>query len=483
MKLSDLSYWNPWWEGKYALYENLKKFYDFSFLATRKRKINFSKNWIIRGPRQVGKTVYLYRLIREAVYCEIALPETITYIFCDRLGGRKELRNIIRDLKELMITKKEGKLLFLDEVNSLKNWEKVYKEICEENFFKVIATGSRPKELEEVAEYFPGRNVEIMNFYPLSFKEYVESFLESFLNKEIEITKNYSFSRSQNQEKIWNFFEEYGFSFGSIKEIAQNLLPLLKEIPYDIFNLFNLEEVLNFFKKLFPYFRLLNFLFQKYLQTGGYPDAIEKEIKKEPLPFEIVIKDTLGTVEKEGLSVEILNRLIPKLLLNIGSKISFSNLANFLDIETKTLIKYIEVLERSFLLREILFFDGKIHPKKERKFYFCDPFLIKAFENYYSVKEVEEGKLVENIVAEHLARYLEDPFRRLWKNQIGYTKEKRKEIDFLIKKGDNLLKIEVKYKESPKDFSKKTDFVLTKDEFISDKKPYQIPVSIFLLVL
>jgi len=356
MKLSDLVNWNPWWKGKLSAIENWQKYYNFSFIA--KREIfDFSKNYIIRGPRQIGKTVFLYRMMNEITNREISEPEAITYVSCDRLGGRKELRNLIKELKEIMREKAKEKFLFLDEITSIKDWEKVYKEICEEGFFRVIATGSRPKELEKVAEFFPGRNVEIFNFYPLSFREFVESFLTSYLSDgKFGIFK---IERSQYYHDISDFFRRNQISLN--QEIAENLL---KEIS----NLKTFE--IEFFKGFSKYFEILDFLFRKYLKTGGYPVAIERELKKEELPSDIVIKDTLGTVEKEGLSAEILNRLIPQLLSELTSKVSYSKLARSLGIDTATLIRYIETLERSFILREIQFFDGKIYPKKEKKFYF-----------------------------------------------------------------------------------------------------------------
>lgn len=469
MKLSDLVNWNPWWKGKLSAIEAWQRYYDFSFIAKR-RIFDFSKNYIIRGPRQIGKTVFLYRLMNEITNKGMSSPESITYISCDRLGGRKELRNLIKELKEIMREKSKEKFLFLDEITSIKDWEKVYKEICEEGFFRAIATGSRPKELERVAEFFPGRNVEIFNFYPLSFRKFVESFLLSYLSQPFGKFGILKIDRTKHFQYISDFFG------GSLnEEIAENLL---KEISGA--KTFEVESLKGFYK----YFEILNFLFRKYIKTGGgYPIAIEKEIKKESPPSEIVIKDTLGTIEKDGLNIEILNRLIPQLLSELTSKVSYSKLAHSLGIDTATLIRYIETLERSFILRGIQFFDGRVYPKKERKFYFSDPFIIKAFEGYYGLKETEEGKIVENIVAESLARTIEDPFRSLWKNQMGYGKERKKEIDFLVKKEEKILKIEVKYKETIGELPKDIDFVLTKDEFEISKAPYKIPVSIFLLLL
>jgi len=469
MKIKDLSNWNPWWKGKLSAIEAWRKYYDFAFIAKR-GVFDFSKNFIIRGPRQVGKTVFLYRLMNEIVDRGLSQPETITYISCDRLGGRRELRNTIKELKEFMRSFPKDKFLFLDEITSIRNWEKVYKEICEEGFFRVIATGSRPKELEKKAEYFPGRSVEIFNFYPLSFREFVESFLTSYLSD--GTFGIFKIDRSLRFQSLSQSLKKRGASINY--EIAKNLLKELSNLKSPIVS--NLSP-------FYKYFDILDFLFRNYLEVGGYSLAIEKKIFEEDLPMDLVIKDTLGTVEKEGLSGEILNILIPQLLTDLCSKINYSKLARELGIDTATSIRYIETLEKSFILREIRFYNGKTHPKKEKKIYFSDPFMISAFEKYFGFKESEEGKIVENVIGEHLARWIEDPFRISWKNRMGYSKEGRREIDFVVKTEKEILKIEVKYKESISGSFKDLDFILTKEDFEISQKPYKIPVSIFLLSL
>ena len=475
MKLGDLVNWNPWWKGRLSAIENWQKYYNYSFISN-KNPLNFSKNYIIRGPRQVGKTVFLYRMMNETVEKGISSPEGITYISCDRLGGRKELRNLLKELKEIMRDKDKNRFLFLDEITSIKEWEKVYKEICEEEFFKVVATGSRPRELEKSAEYFPGREVEIYNFYPLSFKEFVKSLLISWLSDGKFGILN--IDRYKSAKSIFDFFEKRKIRINT--EMAKNLLDTISSediITSEIFNI-------NLFKKLAQYFEIIQFLFRVYMEAGGYPVVIEAKIKEEKsLPTELIIKDTLGTIEKEGLNSEILNRLIPNLLENLSSIVTYSELAKELGIDTVTLIRYIEILEKSFILREIFFFDGEVHPKKGKKFFFSDPFIFRAFQEYYGVKEIDKGKIVEGIVGEHLIRWIEDPFRSYWKYKIGYGRERKKEIDFIVKTNKGILKIEVKYRETISEFLKNIDFILTKEDFEVSKRPYKIPVPIFLLGL
>ncbi|MEO0266925.1 MAG: AAA family ATPase [candidate division WOR-3 bacterium] len=477
MKITEISNLNPWWKGRWSAIENSKKFYNFSFLIFRKVQ-SFKPNYIIRGPRQVGKTYFMIRTAIEIMGKNLALPECITYISCDRLGGKGELKNLARELKELLRDKKGGKFLLLDEVTYLKDWISVYKEICEDGFFNLIATGSRPKELQKGGEYFPGRNVKILNFYPLSFKEFVNFLLLSYMNKKLKILDTH-IERKREILNISEFFNKNRIFFN--QEIAENLFMEIQNIkPF----------VIKDFKNIYRFSSLIDFLFRVYLKTGGYPLSIENKITGknlnstiEEIPEEIVIKDTIGTVEREGLNREILNRLIPLLLKHLSSTVKYSNLVQDLKVDKKTVINYLNVLQEGFILREIFFFDGKVHPNKEKKFYFVDPFLIRAFQKYYGIEEIDEGKIVENTVIESLIRYIEKPYILNWKSSMGYSKYRGKEIDCMFNFENKSYKIEIKYQERVREMPKDVDFILTKDEMELSKKPYLIPVSLFLLSL
>ena len=95
MKIRDLANWNPWWEGIERGSNYLIKYLRPSFIAKWK-PLEEDTNYLIRGPRQVGKTWFLYRTIARLI--ENYPLENVTYISCDRLGGLNELRNTVREL-------------------------------------------------------------------------------------------------------------------------------------------------------------------------------------------------------------------------------------------------------------------------------------------------------------------------------------------------------------------------------------------------
>jgi len=150
----------------------------------------------------------------------------------------------------------------------------------------------------------------------------VISFLNSYLSSgEFGILK---IIRHEHYSVLSNFFRKNQISLN--QEIAEGLLKIISSSQ-------NLE--VENFKPFYKYFEIIDFLFRKYLKTGGYPLAVEKEIKGEEMPMDLIIKDTLGTIEKEGLSAEILNRLLPQISNSLTSKMSYSKLAKELAIVKK----------------------------------------------------------------------------------------------------------------------------------------------------
>jgi predicted AAA+ superfamily ATPase len=464
MRIGELARTNKWWKGEPVSWESLKPLFEHTFLS--QRTLPPPGNYVMRGPRQVGKTEVLLRGVAH-LFAESIPFQNITYISCDRLGGLGELRNTVRELRQVKMANPGPKVLLLDEITSVTGWEKGVKEFCEEGFFKVYATGSRPKELEARAELFPGR-AEILNFYPLSFAEFCVSLVRSCEEEvRIEGKKGTLWTYSRPGRHVREFLERFGLAPES------GLVGLLGKLEPGL----EVNSVRENVLKLSPFADSLEALFRVYLETGGYPASIESRITGGPKPFELVVKDTLGTVEKEGLSIEVLNRLLPELLRRMGSRVEYAGLAREVEVDPATVMRYVETLERSFLLREIYRLDGRVQPRKAKKVYFSDPFIFRALCEYYNLEVGELGPLVEAVAVEHICRAIEDSFRHLWKTSLGYGEIRGREVDLVL--GRPSLRIEVKYEEMPG--RRDVDIVLTKDELNLSSKPWHIPVALFLL--
>jgi predicted AAA+ superfamily ATPase len=179
MRLSDLTYMNPWWEGKEDYHMRQWKGQKIRWFPEWIKKISlrpFSLNFVL-GPRQVGKTTGIKLLIQDIL--KESPPESVFYINVEVLPSYRELSELIREFQELKMEEgiKTG-YIFLDEASSLEGWWRGLKPLIDAGLLEndvVTVTGSSSLRVKRDIELFPGRRghgktIEVM---PLSFPEYV----------------------------------------------------------------------------------------------------------------------------------------------------------------------------------------------------------------------------------------------------------------------------------------------------------------------
>lgn len=180
MRLGDLTYMNPWWEGKE----------DYHVRRWKEQKLHWRPKWLgklslkpfslnfVLGPRQVGKTTGIKLRIQELL--KDNPPEAVLYINVEVLPSHRELLNLLREFQELKEKERiKTGYIFLDEVTSLEGWWRGIKPLMDTGFLEndvVTVTCSSSLRVKRDIELFPGRRgsgstIEVM---PLSFPEYVE---------------------------------------------------------------------------------------------------------------------------------------------------------------------------------------------------------------------------------------------------------------------------------------------------------------------
>jgi len=211
----------------------------------------------------------------------------------------------------------------------------------------------------------------------------------------------------------------------------------------------------------------LNELLEDYLITGGFPNAI-RDFTKYGRVSNTTMSDSISRSET------FFKLTVKGIIERTSSELSFHTLSKSLGIGTvKTTISYVELLRKLYLLKVLKQVDleGKVLSGKEKKFYFIDPFIYRAF-SFWTLSELpDESKLIESVVISHLSRVYE----------TFYTKV-RGEVDAVIKDRE-LIGFEVKFgkvKAERKVLGRmKRVYVLSKDR--ADENV--IPVSLFLSML
>lgn len=180
--------------------------------------------------------------------------------------------------------------------------------------------------------------------------------------------------------------------------------------------------------------RLLN----SRLIYGLYPDIVnnpgnETEILHS-LTSSYLYKDifTFQDVRKP----EIIEKLLQALALQIGSEVSINELAQLLGIDSGTVLRYIDLLEKSYILFHLRSYSKNVRNelKKSQKIYFYDNGIRNALISNFSPVELRNdiGALWENfLIGERIKRnnydlnYCKPWFWRTTQQQeIDYIEEK-----------------------------------------------------------
>lgn len=139
-----------------------------------------------------------------------------------------------------------------------------------------------------------------------------------------------------------------------------------------------------------------NRLLEERIIYGMYPEIILNPNEKKNLLKEItrsyLFKDILSY---EGIrKPEILEKLLIALAAQIGSEVSYNELSNTIGIDKDTITKYIDILEKAFIVFRLSPFSKNIRTEitKMRKIYFYDTGIRNALISNYNNLETRNDK-------------------------------------------------------------------------------------------
>jgi uncharacterized protein len=177
---------------------------------------------------------------------------------------------------------------------------------------------------------------------------------------------------------------------------------------------------------------------------GSYPGIVEldyemKVTKMLELSSDYLFKDILSyeNIRNSG----ILNKLLTSLALQIGSQVSFNELALQARISPQTVEKYLDLLEKTFVIYSLGAYSTNLRNeiRKSRKYYFYDLGIRNALLNNFNALDnrTDAGALWENFCINELIKQndlLAQPARYFfWRTYDGA------EID-LIEENNGIIK-------------------------------------------
>jgi len=140
-------------------------------------------------------------------------------------------------------------------------------------------------------------------------------------------------------------------------------------------------------------------LFDKYLDTGGFPPSINGQ------PIEDIFSAFIGEILRQGRSLEITREVISALISSAPSATSYRALATKTSgYSYKVVQNYLELLIDLYLINVAYLRQGnKVYYRKEKKFFFRDPLLLRLFSAWSGTPFIESA-IYEHIVQEHIFR-------------------------------------------------------------------------------
>ncbi len=190
------------------------------------------------------------------------------------------------------------------------------------------------------------------------------------------------------------------------------------------------------------------------LVYGMYPDVInnvgdEKEILKT-LTNSYLYKDilALGNIKKP----EVLERLLQALAYQIGSEVSYNELAQLLQINKETVSRYIELLEKAYVIFRVNPFNRNLRNeiKSNRKIYFYDNGVRNAIISAFNPIELrnDKGALWENFLISERLKYLH--YNKIYANTYFWRTKQQQEIDWVEEKDLKVYGYEFKWSSKKK---------------------------------
>ncbi|HAM88141.1 MAG: hypothetical protein US83_C0008G0051 [Candidatus Falkowbacteria bacterium GW2011_GWC2_38_22] len=342
---------------------------------------------VLLGSRQVGKTTIVKKIFPKA-----------DYFLVDNEPVKRILETYDIEAYKTLINQ-NAKTIIIDEIQLLTDPGRAIKIIYDQiKDIKIIITGSSSFHIKnKTGESLAGRKIDY-KIYPLTFSEYLQQ-------KGIEKELNYNIFENISKENRISSDHLYRFD---IKNILESVL-IYGLYPHLIENSNDEKYLMNFVDSLI------------------FKDILE-----------------LNLIEDKKLAADLLKILA----FQIGNLINYSELAGNLGADKRTIKRYIEIFEQSFILFRLYPYSKNKRDEisKSPKIYFFDTGIRNALIGDFSSLEIrtDKGALFENfIVTEAIKQneYLDEKFKPYyWRTKQG------SEIDLVLEKGKILIGIELKYR-------------------------------------
>nr|WP_294894612.1 ATP-binding protein [uncultured Pedobacter sp.] len=190
-------------------------------------------------------------------------------------------------------------------------------------------------------------------------------------------------------------------------------------------------------------------LIEQRLIYGSYPEVINDPQNAEEhlklLADSYLYKDLFAL--EQVTKPTLFQKIVKALALQVGSEVNFSELAQLVKADQKTVEKYIDLLEKAFVIFTLSAFSGNVRNeiKKNKRIYFYDNGIINAVTRNFNTlnNRNDVGALWENYMISERIKYLQQ--NQLEAETFFWRTTQQQEIDYIEKTVEALLAVEFKW--------------------------------------
>jgi len=209
--------------------------------------------------------------------------------------------------------------------------------------------------------------------------------------------------------------------------------------PFSLQELRSEEDTLE--RKRLLEHRMLYGMYPEVVRSSGA--QVEENLKNISRSY--LFKDILAL--QNIRHSETLEKLLQALALQIGSEVSYSELGSLVGIDKNTVLKYVHILEQSFIIFRLPPLSRNIRNelKKSRKIYFYDTGIRNALIRNFNPLHLrqDKGALFENFLMSERIKMqmgnLHDASRFFWRTHA------QQEIDYIEEEGGKMRAFEIKW--------------------------------------
>ncbi len=189
---------------------------------------------------------------------------------------------------------------------------------------------------------------------------------------------------------------------------------------------------------------------EEFLLYGTYPGVVdlnakEKREKLLSLSNDYLFKDIFKFEQLRN--PDVLRKLLKAIALQVGNLVSYQELATLTGISKQTVVRYLNLLEKSFIIFRLGSFSGNLRNelRKRQKYFFYDTGIRNAIINNFAgmADRSDAGAIWENFCVSEIIKA--DSNKRLFSNFYFWRTYDGAEIDLVEERDGKIIAWEFKW--------------------------------------